>query len=41
LLLTRLYRERINSILGRAGALTVIDGKEPVRLLLPGGADKK
>jgi regulator of protease activity HflC (stomatin/prohibitin superfamily) len=41
LLLTRLYRERMETILRRAGVVTLVDGKEPVRLLLPGGTEKK
>lgn len=41
LLLTRLYRERMEAILRRAGVVTLVDGKEPVRLLLPGGTEKK
>lgn len=41
LLLTRLYRERMETILRRAGLVTLVDGKEPVRLLIPGGAMKK
>ncbi|MBA3698300.1 MAG: protease modulator HflK [Planctomycetes bacterium] len=41
LLLTRLYRERMQTILRRAGLVTLVDGKEPIRLLLPGGSVKK
>jgi len=41
LLLTRLYRERMETILRRAGLVTLVDGNEPVRLVLPGGSMKK
>lgn len=37
-LLTRLYRERMETILRRAGVVTLVDGEEPVRLVIPGGA---
>jgi regulator of protease activity HflC (stomatin/prohibitin superfamily) len=41
LLLTRLYRERMEAIVRRAGVVTLVDGNEPIRLLLPGGTEKK
>jgi regulator of protease activity HflC (stomatin/prohibitin superfamily) len=41
LLLTRLYRERMEAILHRAGLVTLVDGKEPVRLMLSGGSVNK
>lgn len=41
LLLTRLYRERLEGILRRAGLVSVVDGREPVRLILPGGSEVK
>jgi len=40
-LLTRLYRERMETILRRAGLVTLVDGREPIRLLVPGGTEKK
>ncbi|HEX3132936.1 MAG TPA: SPFH domain-containing protein [Planctomycetota bacterium] len=40
-LLTRLYRERMETILRRAGLVTLVDGREPIRLLVPGGMEKK
>ncbi len=41
LLLTRLYRERMEKILLRAGLVTLVDGREPIRLMVPGGQGKK
>lgn len=41
LLLTRLYRERMENILRRAGVVTLVDGREPIRLMVPGGQGKK
>jgi regulator of protease activity HflC (stomatin/prohibitin superfamily) len=41
LLLTRLYRERMETIMRRAGVVTLVDGREPVRLLIPGGSERK
>jgi regulator of protease activity HflC (stomatin/prohibitin superfamily) len=41
LLLTRLYRERMENILRRAGLVTLVDGREPIRLMVPGGQGKK
>lgn len=41
LLLTRLYRERMEKILHRAGLVTLVDGREPIRLMVPGGQGKK
>ena len=40
-LLTRLYRDRMENILRRAGLVTLVDGREPVRLLVSGGTEKK
>jgi regulator of protease activity HflC (stomatin/prohibitin superfamily) len=41
LLLDRLYRERIENVLRKAGLVTVVDGREPIQLLLPGGIERK
>jgi regulator of protease activity HflC (stomatin/prohibitin superfamily) len=41
MVLARLYRERMQTILRRAGLVTLVDGSEPVRLLIPGGSVKK
>lgn len=41
LLLTRLYRERLESILRRAGLVTLVDGHEPIRLMVSGGTERK
>jgi regulator of protease activity HflC (stomatin/prohibitin superfamily) len=41
LLLTRLYRERMEDILRRAGVVTVVDGSQPLRLVIPGGTERK
>ncbi len=41
ILLTRLYRERMENILRRAGLVTLVDGREPIRLMVPGGQGKK
>ena len=41
LLLTRLYRERMENIFRRAGLVTLVDGREPIRLMIPGGQGKK
>jgi regulator of protease activity HflC (stomatin/prohibitin superfamily) len=38
LLISRLYRERIEAILRRAGSVLVVDGAQPVRVYLPGDA---
>jgi regulator of protease activity HflC (stomatin/prohibitin superfamily) len=36
LLITRLYRERLETILRNAGSVTAVDGRTPVRVALPG-----
>ena len=41
LLLTRLYRERMENIFRRAGLVTLVDGREPIRLMVQGGQVKK
>jgi regulator of protease activity HflC (stomatin/prohibitin superfamily) len=41
LLLTRLYRERLEGILRRAGLVTLVDGRQPLRLMVPGGMEGK
>lgn len=41
LLLTRLYRERMENIFRRAGLVTLVDGREPIRLMIPGGQGDK
>ena len=41
LLLTRIYRERLEGILRKAGLVTLVDGRDPIRLMLPGGTERK
>ena len=41
LLMTRLYRERMENIFRRAGLVTLVDGREPIRLMVQGGQVKK
>lgn len=36
LLLTRLYRDRLEGILRKAGSVITVDGRDPVRILVPG-----
>ncbi len=41
LLLTRIYRDRLEVILRKAGLVTLVDGRDPIRLMLPGGTERK